>query len=586
MNFIFAVVTLALKYYMVAQLPGDASLAYFGFGHEFHQLERENSIDILCPFAPETFCSPAPIVPVPSVTKTVQYIVDSASVTLKLPLSLPAPAPSWSPSVQPPVDPEFGASHTLAPTSTYKYVPVEDVLEELSCISMIFIVALILSTIGVAIGCFMSGTSRSVAPQTETITKGAAEESHGSVLTLSVLSFILVAVCFGRASVPSSLFERILDVLCFFLLLSVSTLVLLKFPRVSSDIAHQQQRTSHISSESIFADMLSTSSTIESSIEETNTKDECEDSSIPRAGSVNPCVVAPFESVTSNEAGNSSRTVMSTPANGTVNNSIIDSKSIIDADICSTDEDTGSALAFLKFPHVSSDTAHQQRTSHIASEPTFADMLSTSIAIESDIEEANTKAECKDPPIPRAGFVNSCVVAPFESATSNKSGSSSRTVMSTPANGTVNNSIIDSNVSKFLEHKLALFKANSASVLPCTTLATELDPAHVPLPDDGNKLTAAVPTPFDQDDTHGTAIPKAYESATMVDCVPANTSASNGFVDPLTAPLPEAIETELEINALDVLLAEDQFDWETSNIGLEVIGTSTPCKCSRLQMLH
>ncbi|KAL5522969.1 hypothetical protein ACEPAF_1236 [Sanghuangporus sanghuang] len=425
MNFIFAVVTLALKYYMLAQLPGDASLAYFGFGHEFHQLERENSIDILCPFAPETFCSPAPIVPVPSVTKTVQYIVDSASVTLKLPLSLPAPAPSWSPSVQPPVDPEFGASHTLAPTSTYKYVPVEDVLEELSCISMIFIVALILNG---------------------EITKGAAEESHGSVLTLSVLSFILVAVCFGRASVPSSLFERILDVLCFFLLLSVSTLVLLKFPRVSSDIAHQQQRTAHISSESIFALL--------------------------------PLILFPFGP-------------WSFPAHK---------------------DEAAAPRPPRRFGTRSSCLC--------TSEPTFADMLSTSIAIESDIEEANTKAECKDPPIPRAGFVNSCVVAPFESATSNKSGSSSRTVMSTPANGTVNNFIIDSNVSKSLEHKLALFKANSASVLPCTTLTTELDPAYVPLPDDGNKLTAAVPTPFEHDDTSDATIPKADESATVADCIP------------------------------------------------------------------
>ncbi|KAL5498962.1 hypothetical protein ACEPAH_1480 [Sanghuangporus vaninii] len=394
MNFIFAAVTLALKYYMLAQLPGDANLAYFGFGHEFHQLERENSIDILCPFASETFCSPVPIAPVPPMTKTGQCIVDSAPVTLKLPLSLPATAPSWSPSVQPPVNPEIGASHNPAPTSTYKYVPVENVLEEPSCISMIFIVVLILSTIGVAIGCLMSGISRSVEPQTETITKGAAEESHRSVLTWPVLSCILVAVCFGRASVPSSLSERILDVLCFFLLLSVSVPALLKFPRVSSDIAHQQ-RTSHKSSESIFGDKLSTSIAIESSVEEANTKDECKDSSIPRAGSVNSCVVASFESVTSNEAGNSSRTVMSTSANRTISNSMIDT---------------------------------------------------------------------------------------------------------------------------------------------------------------------AVPTPFEHDDTHGTTIQKADESATIVDPFPKNTSTGSGFIDLLTAPLPESIEAELEINAFDVLLPGDQSD--------------------------
>ncbi|KAL5498946.1 hypothetical protein ACEPAH_1464 [Sanghuangporus vaninii] len=580
MNFIFAAVTLALKYYMLAQLPGDASLAYFGFGHEFHQLERENSIDIMCPFASETFCSPVPIAPVPPVTTTVQRIVDSASVTLKLPLSLPAPAPSWSPSVQPPVNPDTGASHSPAPTSTYKYVPVEDVLEEPSRISMICIVVLILSTIGVAIGCLMSRASRSVAPQTVTITKDAAEGSDRSVLTWPVLSCILVAVCFGRASVPSSLSGQTLDVLCLLLLFSVSALALLKFPRVSSDIAHQQ-RTSHKSSESIFGDKFSTSIAIESGVEEANTKVGCKDSSIPHAGSVNSCVFAPFESATSNKAGNSSRTVMSASANGTVNNSIVDSKSITNADICSTDEDTVSSLAFIKISHVSSDAAHQQRTSHIASEPTLADMLSSSITIESSIEETNAKVGCKDSSIPHAGSVNSCVVVSFESVTGNEAGNSSRTVMSTPANRTVNNSIVDSKVNKFLEHKIASFKSDSPSVLLCTTLASELDLAYVPLPDDGNKLTAAVPMPFEHDDTQDTTIPKADESATIADPVPTHTSAGNGFISPLTAPLPEPIEAELEINALDVPLPEDQSDWETSSTDLEVIETSTPCKCSR-----
>ncbi|KAL5481089.1 hypothetical protein ACEPAI_10030 [Sanghuangporus weigelae] len=576
MNSIFAAIALAFKYYMVAQVQGDAGLAYFGFGYEFHQLERGNPIDIWYPvlsFASETFCSPVPVDPIPAVTKTVQYIIDSASVTLKPPLSLPGPAPPWSPSVQPSVNTDVGTGHSPPPTSTYKHVPIEDVLEEPSCINMILIVVLILSTTGVAIGCLISGTSHSVALQTEPSTEG----SHRSVLTWPVLSCILVAACFGRVSVPPSLFERILDVLCFFLLFSVSALALLKFPRASFDTAHQQS-TSHLSSDSIFADMLSTSIAIESSIEEANTKDECEDSSIPRAGSVNSCVVTPFESVTSNEAGNSSGTVMSTPTNETANNSMIVSKPIIDAGICSGAKDTVSAIALLKFPHVSSDTAHQQRTSHISSESIFVDMLSTSIAIESSIEETTTKDECEDSSIPCTDFVNSCVVAPFESGTSNEAGNSSGTVMSTPTNGTDRNSMIDS---KSITDAGICFIDKDTDV--SATLTTELDPAYVPLPGDGSKLTAAVPTPFEHDSTHGTTHveqePEADESATIADCVPTNISADNGFIDPVIVSLPEPTEAELEINALDVLL-EDQSNWETTDVQLEVTGTSTPYKSS------
>ncbi|KAL5522770.1 hypothetical protein ACEPAG_8788 [Sanghuangporus baumii] len=249
MNSIFAVITLALKYYMVAQLQGDSGLAYFGFGHNSINSREGARSTFGAPFSPS---SPRRSVP-------------------RLPLFLFLLCLCCFLVLLPPGHRRFNPPSTLilapvivpAPTSTYKYAPIEDLLEEPSCISMIFIVVLILSTIGVAIGDLISSTSRSVALQTEPSTKGAAEGSHRSVSTWSVLSCILIAACFGRVPVPSSLFERILDVLYFFLLFS--------FLCASFDTAHRQ-RTSHISSESIFADMLSTSIAIESSIEEANTK--------------------------------------------------------------------------------------------------------------------------------------------------------------------------------------------------------------------------------------------------------------------------------------------------------------------------